>query len=230
MAIFPNLLVEPVTQTNDRLRLDASRSFATQNESAITSILIEPNTGDGFIDVSEEKYLDWEYAASGDKIITTRVVAGSASADIESTLLVVTPVSDKLFSTDSDLVTHEADIMRWVKDGRNSHNDTHRRAQTIILKWLDKEGYVDINAIPFTKDAVIDIEEVRQWSIYIVLRLIFESISNAVDDVFSAKAKYYKGLEVDWRNRAALRLDVDGDGVVDQGEEIDPKFGVVVRR
>ncbi len=230
MAIFPNLIVEPVVQVNDRTRLDASKSFVTQDEDAISSIEIRPSSSESFINVTTDKYLDWEYAASGTETITTRIIAGSATGEIETEIQVITANDDYLYSNDSDLQMQESDIMKWVKDGRNSYKDLHRRAQTLILNHLRKQGYVDVNGDPYTKEAIVDIEEVKQWSTFIVLRIIFDSISNAVDDVFAAKSKYYKGQEVEWRNQAVLRLDTDGDGVVDDGEQVDIQSGVVVRR
>ena len=226
--IFPILEYEPIVQIDDKTRLDVSKSFVTPDESPITLIEVQPSSGDSFITVSN--HLDWAYAASGLHDITVRVTAGAASAQISRSLNVLTSEADKLFSNDNDLRLHESDILKWVPDGRATFKDMHRRAQVTIIKWLDKEGYVDVYNKPFTKDAIIDINEVKQWSTFICLRLIFESISNAVDDIFHEKAKRYKGMEVEWRKRAVLRLDIDGDGKADEGEFIDPAYGFVARR
>ena len=47
------------------------------------------------------------------------------------------------------------------------------------------------------------------------LRLIFEGLSNALDDIFHEKALRYMEMESKARNRAALRLDRDNDGETD---------------
>lgn len=233
MARFPLLQVEPTVQVGDKTRLDASKSFVTPDEAAISRIDISPNgAASAYIDCTDEGYLDWCYSASGTYSPKVRIQAGAASASGVATasISVVTSASDYLFSTDADLKLHESDILKWCEQGRSSFLNIHRRAQSIILKWLDKEGYVDINEEPFTKAAVVDIEEVKQWSTYLVLRLIFEGLSNAVDDVFARKAEYYSQLETEWRQRAILRLDVDGDGVADDGEGVDPAYGSLFRR
>jgi hypothetical protein len=229
--IFPVLEYEPIVQTGDKTRLSAKKSFVTPDEQAISMVSIQPSTADGFITVTADRELDWQFGASGYQTITVRVQAGmGASAEIQRSILVLSESQDKLFSFDEDLRLHEPDILKWVVDGRSSFKDVHRRAQYTIIKWLDKEGYVDVYAKPFTKDAIINIEEVRQWSTFVALRLIFEGISNAIDDVFSVKAKQYKGKEVEWRKRALLRLDIDGDGKVEDYEGIDPAYGFVARR
>lgn len=231
--IFPILEYEPIVQIGDKTRLDASKSFVSPDEQAISVVSIRPSSADGFITVSSDRYLEWAYSVSGVHEITVLVSTAegaSASAQILRNISCLSESQDKLFSTDQDLRLHEPDILKWVVDGRSSFKDMHRRAQYTIIKWLDKEGYVDVYNNPFTKDAILDIEEVKQWSTFITLRLIFEGISNAIDDVFAEKAKRYKGMEVDWRKRAILRLDIDADGRTEDGEGVDPAFGFLARR
>lgn len=230
MAIFPNLNLEPVVQTKDRTRLDATKSFVTQDEATISLVQIRPSVSADFVDVTTDMYLDWEYTTNGTQVVTCRVTASAVSAEVSANISSIVASADYLFSNDSDLKLHEPDIMKWTEPGRNSYLNLHRRAQTIILKWLDKEGYVDINNNPFTKAAIVDIEEVKQWSTYTVLRLMFEGLSNAVDDIFDKKAKMYQGMEGTWRERVVLRLDVDGDGVVNEGEEVQLSTAFVARR
>jgi hypothetical protein len=233
MAIFPILENEAVVQVNDKTRLDGSKSFVTQNQSAISKIEISPNgAASAYIVVTTDEYLDWQYSSSGTFAPKIRVTAGaaSASAAFSSSISVVTSTLDYLFSTDQDLKLHEPDVLKYVQDGRATFKDVHRRAQTIIIKWLDKEGYIDAEAEPFTKADIIDIEEVKQWSTYVALRLIYEGISNSVDDIFAKKAEKYGKDEIVWRNRAILRLDEDGDGTAQDGEGVDPASGFAARR
>ncbi len=232
MALFPLLDLEPTVQVGDKTRLDASKSFVTADQDSLSSILIDPTGSAGFIDVTETQYLDWAYAASGTFNVKLKILAGAASASamIQHSISIVTEAQDKLFSNDADLRLHEFDILKWVPDGRATFKDMHRRAQIIIIQWLSKEGYVRVNDIPFTKTDIIDIEEVKQWSTYITLRLIFEGLSNATDDIFHVKSTRYFEMEQNWRDRAILRIDVDGDGIVNPGEGVDPRSGFIARR
>jgi hypothetical protein len=123
---------------------------------------------------------------------------------------------DNLFSSDSDLVSHEPDLMSWLPAGKNSYKYAHRRAQEMILGYLDEKGYTDHYKNKLLIDAIVDIDEVKEWSKFLTLRLIFKGFINATDDVFTKKADSYLIEEKNARNRAVLRLDLNGDGVIEQ--------------
>lgn len=137
------------------------------------------------------------------------VVVDTASTNVFIKLF--TPEGDRLFSKDQDLVAEENDIMKWLPQGRGSYLNLHRKAQGLILDWLDKEGYRDEFQKKLTKWAVLDNSDVNMWAKYLVLRLHFMGIQNATDDVFKKKAAYYEKLEIASRDRAVLSLDLDGD-------------------
>jgi len=231
MAIFPFLSVEPTVQVGDRTRLDGTKSFVTVDEGDIISLEIDPGNG-SYVNVTTDKFLDYAWNTSGSKTIRCRVTTetASASASISESISVVTESSDYLFSTDSDLKLHEPDILKWTEDGRNSFLNIHRRAKKLILEYLRREGFVDVYGNAYTDAAIIDVEEVKQWSTFTTLRLIFEGISNSTEDVFHEKAKRYFEMEQKWRSIALLRLDIDGDGVVIEGEGIDARSCFVARR
>lgn len=136
---------------------------------------------------------------------------------------------DALFSSDADLINRQSDILKYVREGRNSFLDYHRAAQEHIISFLDEEGHIDINSNRLTVDAFVDIEEVRQWSKYVTLRLIHDDISNSIDDIFHQKAKIYEAEEIRARNRAMLRIDIDGDGKADIGEGISVRSARAIR-
>lgn len=153
------------------------------------------------------------------------------SRTITREIQVVSELSDRLFSSDDKLRKHEADIMRYVPEGRATFKDVHRRAQTLILAWLDTEGYIDNRGLKLTLARLTDTEEVTEWATMMALRLIFESIKNAKDDVFSEKAKKYQGLEDFYRNRATIKVDLNRDGTADPIiERLDIRSCSVVRR
>jgi hypothetical protein len=114
---------------------------------------------------------------------------------------------------------HEPDILNYVRPGRASFLDVHRRCQELILDWLDKNGYTDVDGEKFTKTSIVNIDEVKSWATYMALRLIFEGLSNSTEDVFAAKAQRYLSMEAEARKRLILRLDEDGDGVADEPEK-----------
>lgn len=235
MPIFPNLELEPVVQVGDRTRLDASKSFITQDLGPVTLVEIDPGTGT-FIDVTpspvEDKslwYLDYQFPTAGTKTIQARITAGSTTT-VTKTVEAVSETSDYLFSDDQTLATHEPDILKWVKAGRNTFKDIHRAVQTEIMDYIDEKGFVKTDGSKYEKEDLIDREEVRQWSKFMALRIIFEGIQNAENDVFQKKAEYYCEKEIAHRNRAILRIDVDGDGAVDEQEGLSISSGSLYRR
>lgn len=132
---------------------------------------------------------------------------------------VYTELGDRLFCSDNDLRNHEEDILKWVPPGRSSHKDVIRRVQRLLLEQLAGEGYVNSERNKFTKWDIKDLKEVRDWSTYWSLQLIFEGNSNAVDDVFDLKSRKYASLATLARNRY-IALDIDGDGKVDFDENL----------
>jgi hypothetical protein len=227
--IFPVIQLEASVQESDKTRLVATKSYITPDEAAITLVEIEPHTGDGYIDVTTNLYLDWQYPTDGEKTVTLRVTTDGAPESLIKTIMVLSVADDKLFSSDQDLMPYEPELLNWVRAGRNSFLDVHRASQDRILTYLDEKRIWDTNGDRLTLDAITDVVEVKDWSKFMTLRLIFEGISNATDDVFHEKALRYKALEVEARNRAALRLDRDGDGETDV-TKLDMRSIFMVRR
>jgi hypothetical protein len=147
--------------------------------------------------------------------VTLTVASISESNSLSEYVRVYTEEGDALFSEDADLVAYENDIMKWLPAGRGSFLDLHRRSQTLILDWMDRQGYRDDRQKKITKFAFIDNTDVNTWSTYLTLKLFFMSVQNQTDDVFKKKAEYYKSLEIEARDRAVLNLDLDGDGKED---------------
>lgn len=228
--IFPNLQLEGTVQTDDKTRLDGTTTFITQDEATITLVEIEPEASAGFIAVTSDKFLDWQYTTDGTKTVTIRVTTDGSPVTASKTLEVLTPANDKLFSSDAELVEHEGDILGYLRPGRASFLDKHRAAQDRILGWLDEHRIHDTSGDRLTKADVVDTAEVNDWSKFLTLQIIFESISNAVDDIFSEKARKYGLLVEQARNRAVLRLDRNNDGTIDDGEHQDNFSYRLVRR
>ncbi len=120
--------------------------------------------------------------------------------------------------------------MKWVPQGRSSYKDVIRRSQKLIIAWLDEKGYVNVYGNKFDKHDIIDLEEVRQWSIFQTLKLIMQGISNVTDDVFDKKAKEYSKFEEAARQRVILRIDTNRDGAADAMEGLSISSGSLYRR
>lgn len=224
MAIFGVLEVESTVQINDKTRLSATKSFVSKGSTAISLVEIEPEAGVGFSTVTgtsaKDWFLDWSYSGVSRAVVVSLRITAGTTVTVSKTIAVVTAADDGLFSGDQDLVAYEPDILRWVPDGKASFLNVHREAQGKIVDWLNESGVETTAGAALTKDNLVNVAEVKAWSRDLTLSLIFNGVSNAVDDVFSQKAKHYKAQAEDRRDRAKLRLDLDDDGDADLGESI----------
>lgn len=225
--LFPKLAFETVLQTEEKIRLNASLSFVTDDES-ITDILIEPSAGAGYISVynngdTDKWYLDWAYETDGFKDVSVRIeaVSGNKTKTYMAGINVLTEDEDALLSNDNDLYPYETDIKNYIPRGKNSFIYAHRKSQERIISYLDEQRIWKDDNSRYTKQDIIDLdgefkEQFRQWSTLQTLLIIFESIQVSNGDIFQEKKQEYDNLMRQARNRAALRLDQDGDGVVDK--------------
>jgi hypothetical protein len=226
--IFIQVKSEEKVQVDDKTRIDATGTFISPDEAAITLVEIEPEASAGFIDVTSTSYLDWSYATDGVKVATIRVTTDGAATTKTVSITVLSVVDDRLFSTDKDIVSHEADIFRFLRPGRASFLDFHRVAQKMILDGLDQRGVTDNQDNKLTALDLFDLEEVKEWSKYLALSLIFTSIQSEVDDVYAIKSKSYSDMGARQSTRAFLRLDLDNDGVQDTTNNM--VSGILARR
>jgi hypothetical protein len=234
MALFPIIEMESVSQVEDKVRINARKSFAAKGTDDITVVEIDPDGMTGFIDVTgagqDDWYLDWVYLTSGDKTVTLRLTNIAGTQSTTFTHSVLTASEDNLFSTDDDLVKLETDILKWLPEGRSNYNYAHRAAQTIILDEMNNRLIVNSDGSRFTKDQLVDIREVQDWSKFKTLQLIFMNISNQPEDVFMQKAKSYAKKADEASRKAAIRFDRDSDGTIDDDEKFDLKTASLFRR
>ena len=215
-------------QVNDMTRLDVTKTFISPDEAEITLIEIEPEAAFGFIDVTTDKYLDWVYETAGDKVVSVRVTTDGAPVTKTASLTALSVADDKLFSNDQDIVSHEADIFRFLREGRSSFLDFHRVAQKMIIDDLDQKGLTDLRGNKLTKEDIFDVEEISEWSKYLTLYLIFKSVQSEIDDVYDQKSAMYMDMAKRNKSRATIRLDLDQDGNVDSMPDL--VSGILVRR
>jgi len=238
MAIFPKIRLDRVVQIEDGTRLDATSTFISKDEAAITLVEIQPEATESFVDVtgtgsnlSRNWFLDWQYSGASRTVdVTVRVTTDGAPVTFTKQMQVLTEADDKLFSDDYDLLVKEEDIIKWLPDGRTSFKYKHRQVQTMIVEDFNERGVTDRNNVKLTKDAFVDIEEVRQWALSMVLSLIFRDNSNVVGDIFEQKANDYMSEGLTHKHRAFFRLDLDGDGNITSGEESPFRTADLVRQ
>jgi hypothetical protein len=237
MAIFPHLILEETIQVNDKTRIDATKSFISKTEAAVTLVEIEPESGSGFVTVggpgvNKDWYLDWQYSGATRTVtVSCRITTNAAPVTVTKTIAVKTAADDKLLSNDDALVTYEHDVMRFVKDGRSSFLNFHRKARDLMVRWINDAGYRDDDGQPITVDALlVDVSEVKEWASCQALALIYYSISNTIGDVFDAKSGHYMSKVGELRNKAMMRLDLDGNTEIDDGEFVRMKSVPIYRR
>ena len=228
--IFPNIFTEEILQIKDKTRLDSTGSFRLDMAPTITDILIEPEAGAGFTSVfnggdSRKWLMDWAYITNGAKIVTVKIIDENAAEYTESdTIMVLSEEDDHLYSNDSELVAIEHDIRKYIPKGRNTWKDKHRLAQTFIVDHLNDDGITNTSGDRLDKYAIVDIEEVNEWSKYRTLFYIYEDIKVNAEDVSNEKAQKYKLMAENSAEKAFIRLDTSGDG------EEDTKVASIVTR
>lgn len=212
--IFIRAKIEPIIQVDDKTRIDASGTFVSDGDTVtIDNLEIEPEAGAGFQDVSENQVLDWVYTVDGSNIVTIKITDSDLNETTKSFAIdVVTVASDNLFSNDSDILPLESSLYDYLDAGKDSFISKHRVAQVEILDELNNAGYSKRDGSRYEKGDISDIMEFKELSKYSTLRIIFEGVSNATDDIFHEKALRYASKAINAKQKAYIRLDPDGDG------------------
>jgi len=200
--IFAKIITEGTIRENDKTRLDPSSSFSNGDPITSASVSID---GGVAIDVLEQMYLDYEFSAESHTIELT--ISDGTLSDVESkTVEVLTAANDIIFSSDSDLVAMEDDILKYVREGKSTFIDKHRIARDLILDELDANRIYKEDGSRYAASDVADIDDFKKWSIYLTLQLIYSSNSTQSGDFFEAKAKKYEDLVEEARGRSFFRL------------------------
>jgi len=238
MAIFGNIEFDKVAQVGEKVRIDGSSSFVSKDETAATLVRIRPSAVDSWITVSgvglssDDWFIDWVYSVAGVFQPEIEITTSGSPVTFSSEITVVTKAEDNLFSSDEEIKAYEPDILKWLPPGKWTYNNIHRRAQETLLTELYKNRIFNTDGTKITKDQIVDITEVREWSIFKTLSIIFSGISNKVDDVFSVKASMYLKKSGEYKNLVfnIIGIDFNKDGEVTLSEKIDIRSGTMVRR
>jgi hypothetical protein len=233
MPIFPILEVETIVQTDDKTRISGLKSFKTDEIEAISLVRIQPETAGDWIEVATADptdytkwYLDWVYDSDGDKVVSLEITADGVDAVVKtSTISVIDAADENLFSTDADFNGEDSEVLAYVKPGRSSFLNFHRQAQKQILEDLYKKRIMakaaDSTPTKIEAEDFVDVNEVKQWSKYLALSLIYNDISNATDDVFAVKSAKNENKVKFWKEQSLnnLSFDADGDGTIESEEK-----------
>lgn len=156
------------------------------------------------------------------KAILLTVTDGVTPVEQTKYIKIFTEDSDQLFSNDQDLERHEPQILKWIIAGRNTFKDIHRRAQTLIFDYLRRDGWKNQDGSKITKDQLLDNQEVKEWSTFWTLQLIFEGRSNSIGDFFEEKSNDYKGDKILARSSVFIVYDFNKDGILNASEKETP--------
>ena len=218
-------------QVDEKFRMDFTRTFKHPGDHTIQTLTVTVETLS--FEISSTNILDYAFATEGSKTISvTAVHSGSGHPDVTKTfsVSVVTEANENLFSKDSDIINLEPDLLNYLPEGKAQYIYVHREAQDRILAVLDERGITDTDGNRIAAAAVKDIEELNDWSKFLVLQYIFESLSNAIDDIFHEKAMRYREMVNQAKSRTFLRLDYDGDGTLESTERGSATSGRIYRR
>ncbi len=220
---FPNLIKEEIIQIADLTRFDMSKTFVTPDEvlEKVEISFDQVNYFDVYVEDYPEKWVfDYAFDTAATQPVYVKVTTDLGSTEKEFSIEVISEEDDNLFSTDANLFAEETELKRYIPKGKSSFKYAHRLAQRNILRFLDGAGLRNVYGVPFTAAQLKDNTYIREFSIYETLMLIFEDQRVKGNDSFLEKKKAYHDRYVEAKRTAAIRLDFDEDGEVDEREEL----------
>lgn len=220
--VFGILKSDEKVFTGDKIRFNAEETFAAPGVT-ITLYEISVDNGSTYYDITAKKMVDWIFSSAGTKNIILKVTASSGVQTFPKDIEVLDLTAAKLFSKDNDLFAYEPDIYKYLPKKWSSWNALHYEAQKYILQWLDDKGVLDKNGESYGVDDILDIKQVREFSMMKVIQLIYQGNSNQAGDIFSINAEKYTILVDEKAAKTYLRLDFNKNG------ELDPNEGTNLR-
>lgn len=136
------------------------------------------------------------------------------------------------FSDDSDLKEEYPNIMDHLPDGASSFVNFHQAARKDIITYFRNQGKVVNSNDPKKVDQfdLLDFEEVREASKFLVLHKIFMWLSDSIDDKWYQKANDFAKKYSDKINLFYLSLDTNDDGQADPDEKMAIKSVRIIRQ
>lgn len=233
--IFPNLETEAVVRVGDKTRISGVKSFVSKDNDPVTLVRIRANATAPWVTVTgigtsvNDWYIDWQYADGDAGLAEIEITAGT-TVTLTKNIEVVDQTLDPLWSTDSDLIGYEPDILKWVPPGRNTFLNVHRTSQQQILDWLDSIRVYKPDGSKLTKFDLQWTDDLRLLSTFYTLKNIFMGLSNKPDDVFKQKADDYDALSKSVQMRGRIQADMNEDENISDAERVDIRSTKLVRR
>ena len=139
-----------------------------------------------------------------------------------------------VLSDDNDLKRELFEIENYLPSGQNSFIATHEAARDQIVQALNQKAYkINDATTGYIKDITVfdllETQELKLASTYLVLEKIMMNVSDEVDDLFMVKSQYYRKKYNDIINNFTLSIDVDDDGIKDKDERQVFNYGRIVR-
>lgn len=219
MAKFGIIISDEKVFSGDIIELDFNRSSFTPDETpeAISHEFSIDQTN--WINVTQQRKIVWSFNSVGLKTVYLRLTSTSGSEVFSKSINVLDLAAQKLFSKDQDLANVEPEIMKMLPKKWSSWNLMHLAAQEKIINLIREKGWKSWSGVAYTKDDFLNVSEVKEWSIAIALELAYFNISNASNDVFMEKSKYYASLVNAREANARIKLDYNKNTVADKDEE-----------
>lgn len=200
---------------------------------AFTSLLIEDETHG----LSRSGFIKWERNQSEEQKTTLHGLElywYKLKVDVSTSALTLNGIN-LVFSSDKNLVEEYPNIMEFLPENKLSFINFHQSARNDIVTKVRNQGYIvnQANVLSNYKDVdqfdFLDFTQLTDASKYLVLSKIFYWISDAVDDKWYQKAKYFDSMFAEKINLFFLSLDRDDDGKLDNNERQAIQFARVER-
>lgn len=130
-----------------------------------------------------------------------------------------------LFSDDQDLMIEIPEITTAYMPSKTSHFNAHLAARNDIIQALRNQGNRTLNhSSGEDKDLtfwdILEIEQLKQASVYLALSKIFFNLSDQIDDKLSERTSFYYNKFEKAFKLAFLSIDKDDNGLKDTDEEL----------
>jgi hypothetical protein len=222
---------------DDKIEISSSGQFdllptegSNKNESLLYVLNIRSIAGRGDNDYTNLTSFTTKRVRSLPKKVTLNLIDGIGPDEAESKYFeLYSEDGANLFSNDQDLAGKRSDILNYVEKGRNSFIKWHFRAQEEIIEEFREDGRIDIYRDPIDLDALLVPDDLKKYSTFKVMRMIFEDLSNAEDDIFERISKDFSAKEMRANRQLFVRADLDQDGTARKGEGMNIRTGRIIR-